>query len=367
LVKAGLLPRLSNQIIAVYVEATGDETETRILRGLRKRVPDLPDDLGFVETFAALRRGTGKKVVVVLDQFEQWLHTHRAEQETELISGLRQCDGSKVQCLVMVRDDFWMATSRFMADVEVEIVQGQNISAVDLFNPRHAWKVLAAFGRAYGDLGSTVTTQNEAFLDHASNGLSQDGKVVSVRLALFAEMVKSKPWTPATLEEVGGTEGIGVNFLEETFGSRTANPKHRLHQQAAREILKTLLPEVGSDIKGHMRSHAELLEASGYQNRPSDFNDLLRILDGELRLITPTDPEGFQTDSGSDPSSKYYQLTHDYLVPSLREWLNRKQKETRKGRAELRLEERSALWNAKPDHRHLPSIFEWATIRTLTD
>ena len=28
MVKAGLLPRLSNQIIAVYVEATGDETET---------------------------------------------------------------------------------------------------------------------------------------------------------------------------------------------------------------------------------------------------------------------------------------------------------------------------------------------------
>jgi hypothetical protein len=38
----------------------------------------------------------------------------------------------------------------------------------------------------------------------------------------------------------------------------------------------------------------------------------------------------------------YYQLTHDYLVPSLREWLTRKQKETRRGRAELRLAERAA-------------------------
>ena len=70
--------------------------------------------------------------------------------------------------------------------------------------------------------------------------------MVSVRLALFAEMVKDKPWVPATLDEVGGTEGIGVNFLEETFSSRTANPKHRLHQQAAREVLKALLPEVGT-------------------------------------------------------------------------------------------------------------------------
>ena len=51
----------------------------------------------------------------------------------------------------------------------------------------------------------------------------------------------------------------------------------------------------------------------------------------------------------------YYQLAHDYLVHSLRDWLTRKQRETRRGRAELRLAERSASWNAKPENRHLPS------------
>ena len=40
LVKAGLLPRLSDDVIAVYVEATAEETETRLLNGLRKRCPD---------------------------------------------------------------------------------------------------------------------------------------------------------------------------------------------------------------------------------------------------------------------------------------------------------------------------------------
>ncbi len=67
------------------------------------------------------------------------------------------------------------------------------------------------------------------------------------------------------------------------------------------------------------------------------------------------------------PSSfRYYQLTHDYLVHSLRDWLTRKQRETRRGRAELRLAERSALWSAKPENRHLPSVLEWANIRLLT-
>ena len=110
-----------------------------------------------------------------------------------------------------------------------------------------------------------------------------------------------------------------------------------------------------------------MLEASGYANRPRDFADLIHILDPELRLITPTDPEGSSSeDQPTTPSGRYYQLTHDYLVHSLRDWLTRKQRETRRGRAELRLAERSSLWNAKPENRHLPSPLEWANIRLLT-
>src|SRR5262249_30384311 len=92
-------------------------------------------------------------------------------------------------------------------------------------------------------------------------------------------------------------------------------------------------------------------------------------LDHELRLITPTDPEG-PSDEGESPSSRtdgrYYQLTHDYLVPSLRDWLTRKRRETPRGRAELRLAERAALWIDRPENRHLPSVWEWANIRVLT-
>ena len=108
-----------------------------------------------IETLAALRRGQaipGKKVLIVLDQFEQWLHARRAEENTELVQALRQCDGGRVQCVVMVRDDFWMAVTRFMRELEVRLVEGQNSAAVDLFPIHHAKKVLAAFGRAFGVL-----------------------------------------------------------------------------------------------------------------------------------------------------------------------------------------------------------------------
>src|SRR5262249_2266137 len=88
------------------------------------------------------------------------------------------------------------------------------------------------------------------------------------------------------------------------------------------------------------------------------------------RLITPTDPEGNETDGDSalqaKPGQKFYQLTHDYLVHSIREWLTRKQKETRRGRAELLLADRAAVWNARPENRQLPSLWSWVQIRWLT-
>ena len=375
LVKAGLLPRLGEAVIPIYIEATAGETEARLYRRLRKHVPDLPTDLDLPRLLIALKDWAAegaKKVLLVLDQFEQWLHARRAEEDTELVQALRHCDGERVQALVLVRVDFWMALTRFMAQLGIELQQSRNFAAVDLFDMSHAKKVLVAFGQAYGALPrkiEKITGGQQEFLDEAVSGLAQDGRVISVRLALFAEMVEKRPWTPATLKDVGGMEGVGVTFLDETFSSPQANPMHRLHQRAAQAVLKALLPESGSDIKGHMRSHRELSEASGYAARPTDFDVLLRVLDGELRLITPTDPEGLGDEGGSEPKppgERYYQLTHDYLVPSIREWLVRKQKETWRGRAELRLADRSALWNAKPENRHLPSAWEWGRIWLLT-
>jgi serine/threonine protein kinase len=516
LVRAGLLPRLPDRARSVYVESAPRDTEVRLLRAVQKCCRGLPPAASLTRTLAEVRRGhglpDGQKVVLVLDQFEQWLHAARDGFPGELVDALRQCDGRRVQCLILVRDDFWLAVSRFLHELEVPLIEGHNTALVDLFDPLHARKVLVGFGRAFGRLlepPKPLTAEQEAFLDQAVAGLARDGKIVPVRLSLFADMVKGKPWTPATLRKVGGMEGIGVTFLEETFSSPTAPPQHRLHQRAARAVLKALLPERSADIKGQMQSYATLLQASGYQRQPADFDELLRILDKELRLVTPTEPfevegerwrvegeadndsaelsatggmavrhepgrkvlsgdevlpeggtvrvnkpdppagrvdpsehrggsgeephpgvpqasshrprlphgtgntfdpeslagtpaagepgrppgsdqpdephahrpargvgatpEGLKTRSALHPppstlhlSTCYYQLTHDYLVPALREWLTRKQRETRRGRSQLRLAERTALWRSRPEKRYLPSWLEWVNILVFT-
>src|SRR5262249_15491861 len=156
-------------------------------------------------------------------------------------------------------------------------------------------------------------------------------------------------------KEVGGTQGVGVTFLEETFGASTAPPELRLHQKAAQAVLRVLLPQSGTDIKGQMRSEAELREASGYASRPRDFDDLIEILDKECRLTPPPAPGG-RADEPQSPRPKdqfYYQLPHDSLAHSLRGGLPRKRRAPRGGRAERRRAGRPAIWERKRENRHL--------------
>ena len=194
-----------------------------------------------------------------VDQFEQWLHAGRCDENTELVARAPSLRRRASARLVLVRDDFWMAATRFMRDLEVELLQGQNIAAVDLFDT-DMHKVLEAFGQAYGALpeqNRDLTREQEAFLDQSISGMAQDGRVIPVRLALFSEMFKGKPWTPATLREVGGTEGVGVTFLEETF-SAPARRRSTASTEGRSVRSQGALPEVGTDIKGQMRSAAGL-------------------------------------------------------------------------------------------------------------
>jgi formylglycine-generating enzyme required for sulfatase activity len=366
LVKAGLLPRLGLRIVTVYLEASGEEFEERLLRAVRKAIPDAEGET-LAEALATIRRRrlvpSGGKFLLVLDQFEQWLFAQPNYKTAPLTAALLQCDGSSIQALLLVRDDFWLSLSRFFSELDIPLVERENSALVDLFGPEHAAKVLGLFGKAFGKLPESSqdwTADQQSFIRQAVAGLSDEGRVISVRIAVLADMLRNKPWTSETLREVGGIGGVGETFLEEMFGSRHAPLQYRQHQRAVRGLLAALLPGSGTDIKGAKRSVSELQSAAGYAQQPREFAELLGILDKNLRLITPVDAERLG-------QSYYYQLTHDYLVPSLREWLTRKQRETRKGRAELKLAERTAAWSAVQEAKQLPTLVEWLRIRWLTE
>ena len=112
---------------------------------------------------------------------------------------LRQCDGLGLQALLLVRDDFWMATTRFLRALEIRLVEGVNSAPVELFDRQHAAFVLAELGRALGRIKDgpiAAGSEQERFIDKAVAELaSADGRVIPVRLALFAEMLRHRDWT----------------------------------------------------------------------------------------------------------------------------------------------------------------------------
>jgi serine/threonine protein kinase/formylglycine-generating enzyme required for sulfatase activity len=373
-VKAGLLPNLdTSRVRSVYLEATPGGTEARLLAELRRVAPALPVDVNLPDAVALVRddpeRRTAGKFFLILDQFEQWIQAHPNEPDAELVRALRQFDGRGVAVLVVVRDDFWMAVTRFLRAVDVPLVLGGNAAAVELFDARHARTVLEGFGRALGhrlDVGGTVTKEAALFFDEAVDGLSDaEGRVIPMRLSLFIEVVRNRPWTPETLAALGGVDGIGVKFLDDCF----TRPEYKHYRGAAQAVLNKLLPPPTSMIRGRPCGGGELRAEAGYAEQMGEFTELIRVLAGELRLITVAEtdgstaaPQGHCPGPAVAAGETRYQLAHDFLVRPIRQWLEREKGLTRKGRAGLRLAVVTASWLERPGSRQLPSLLEWASI-----
>ncbi len=383
MVRAGLLPRLEEDLIPIYVEASAADSERALLDAIASVVelpprtprPDSQDGAGeeLLQAFTWLRRHTRRKVVICIDQFEQWLFSHSSTLEKSFLTqSLRQCDGIHLQVLLMVRDDFWMGISRMMQALDLTIDENHNAQAVDLFDKRHARHVLALFGAAFNQLPNdekAITPRQNQFLDAAVESLAIDGRVICVQLALLAEMMKHRDWGDSSLLSEDGGAGLGVHFLEQTFDRETSSRRHQRHADGVQRVLRRLLPEPGAKIKGAMHSESELRIASGYTDQVA-FRELMRLLDSELHLITPTDRNDEESlhssrRSVSPPlvSETGYQLTHDFLIAAIRRWLELRQLGSATGQAQLKLESFTDLYRARPSHHSLPSLIEYLLIR----
>ena len=88
--RAGLLPLLAPHIESIYVEASPEDTESQLLKRLKKKIPDLPIEMGLAKCLASIRCGFGiasdHKLLLVIDQFEQWL-SGRGEDERRSLVG----------------------------------------------------------------------------------------------------------------------------------------------------------------------------------------------------------------------------------------------------------------------------------------
>ena len=379
LVKAGLLPRLGKHVAAGL--RRGDRRrrpKPGCCRACARSVPTCRADWAWSMRWRRCGAGgclrPGQKVLLVLDQFEQWLlrqagrGEHRAGRRPAAVRRrARPGDRDGPGRLLDGGDAGSCGTWRSTWSKARTSAAGRSLRPAPCpQGPDGVRARLRRLARADGDDLRAIRTRSWI---KRSPGWPRTARSSRCGWPCSPRWSRASPGPRPRLREVGGTEGVGVDVPRRDLQrSPQANPEHRLHQKAAQAVLKALLPETGTDIKGQMRSDAGTARSLGLCEPPEG----LRRPDPHPRPRASPDhadrPGGLGGRGQADgrPGERYYQLTHDYLVHSLRDWLTRKQRETRRGRAELRLAERAALWNAKPENRHLPSVLEWANIRLLT-
>ena len=378
LVKAGLIPRLQNKNYeTLFVEATAEDTEVRLLNGLRGKLkgPSDPESMELDDAFRLVARrykANGRKLLVVIDQFEQWLAVNTHFAANQLVDTFRECNGVGIQVLILTREDFWWRLNEFTSAIELTLSERSNYLRVELFDRDHAKRILMAFGEAYGKLppAERIRVDQEEFLEKSLDDLADQNEYVPVRLALFAEMMSDRPWTMEELKRIGGAKGVGVAFLESRFG-RNAPIEMKPYVEIAPRLLEAMLPPLGSDIKGQMLSVAELGDST--KAEPKKLASLLQLMEGDMKLLTKVDadqPEGAvpSTEKNEPTRLTKYQLTHDYLVGSIRQWLDERSRGSRNGRAKLMLRTQTELWNRlNRSTRYLPTSMEWLGIRLRTN
>jgi serine/threonine protein kinase/formylglycine-generating enzyme required for sulfatase activity len=372
LMRAGVLPLVESQVAVVYVDAKPDLLESMLARQIKQVAGSKAVEGSLTDMLIAIREAGGvrsrKKLVLVIDQFEQWLNHNRNQPETLLRDALRQCDGVTIQVILIVRDDFVLGVSSFMDELEESLQQNKNFVTVEPFGELHARQVLTAFGRAYGAISHPPTQSQTAFVDEAVQGFASIGRIDPLQIALLADMTKGKTWSPATLKQMGGIEGLGVAFLEEKLVGPSAHPFLKANEVAVRRLLTELLPPDDTTIKPPAIAESDLLARMRDCAQEETVRKMLQSLDTEVRLITPT--SGMQSTVGSQTGSSMtepaYQLSHDYLVATTRKWLAFQQSETRAGRVREQLREITSAWVAKPTSKRLPTMTEWIAIHWFT-
>ncbi len=370
-VRAGLIPLLPENVIDIYLDCASDKLEHAIARQLERVFPDVSSQDQLSQTLRRIRNGEvlreGDKLLLILDQFEQWLSGTRNQEQQDLTEALRQCDSQRVQVLILIRDEFWLSMSQYLRCLGHKIVEGRNAMPLPLFDRRHARKVLEAIGRAYHQLPASgqLTKPQRAFIREAVDSLANRDRVICVHLSVFAETTRDSNWEVSQLRARGGWDGIGREYIAGIFENPETPRFIERHSQQAWGILRQLLPETSSDLKGVSVERGRLYESSHVPMSKASFDELIRFLEFDCNLISRT--ELAEDDAGSESTIPTYHLTHDFLVTPIREWGNAKQNETISGRARSEMVNLADQWSITKDRRFLPSLWDFGRFALFTD
>ena len=374
-VRAGLIPKLPENVIDLYIDCTTERLENYISGQMRRVFGEIPEGESLSRTLRLIRNGQyvrpGDKLLIVLDQFEQWLTNTRNPEEAELTEALRQCASERVQALILIRDEFWLSTSQYLHFLGQRIEEHRNAMPLPLFDIRHARSVLTAIGRAYGLLPvetETLAKPQIQFISEAVDSIADHERVICVHLTVFAEATKNSEWDVKHFRAKGGLDGIGRDYVTGIFTNPETPAFIKRHSHEAWGVLKQLLPVTSTKLKGVGVERQALLRDSEVPMSQSCFDGLMKFLEFDCNLISrvETDAEDESLNIESKQDSKY-SLTHDFLVKPIRAWGEAKQNETRIGRARSDFSKLAEQWTLTRDRRFMPSLWDFCRFYLFAD
>ena len=170
----------------------------------------------------------------------------------------------------MVRDDFWLAVSRFMQALEVRPVEGENSRLVDLFDLRHARKGAGGVGpRVRRSAGvATARTSRKRFSIRPSPDLAQEGKVIRCGWRCLPRWSRASRGRRRRCAKSAAPRAWAWRFSRRRFPRPPPRCTTACTRRPRGPSWRPCCRKPGTDIKGHMRSREGLLSAAGCEVRP---------------------------------------------------------------------------------------------------
>ena len=363
LLKAGIQPGLNADEVpfrCVYVEFS-DRNPFQTLQRAPKAQLNPTNSLPKTKDLTALLQaatGTGKPLILLFDQFEQFLLPRRGHLDTDpfvraLADWYAQGDQNLHRILFCLREDYLYLTTALEKLMRYTIGWQGKIT-LEKFTPQQAtavFRVMAEEMQVDFDEGFIRKMTEEVLADGKDQ---KDLRVSPVDVQILGWLIAgyqttdSKAFDEKTFQRLEGVDGLLESYLRKVLES------HGVQQTDSKVLLA--LTDLDSNVRAGILPIGVIRERTANQLSEADIQNSLAYLSRpDVRLIIAEQGEGSE--------EMRYKLAHERLIPALRKVTDKLL--TDQAKANQLLNQRVNEWLANDrSTRYLLPWSEWRLIES---
>lgn len=294
------------------------------------------------------------KVLIVIDQFEQWLSLHGRSATTELRRAFKHANGTNLQVLLIFRREFIEQAEDFMDACGSPRRHNDNGFRLEPLTGAQAGKVLEhILDTAVPNLVWQNDDERREVLEHAARLLADidSNCVLPAWIIIVARFLARHSDSPKQLLQKASFADVAQSHLEDIFGNADlpATRSTPLFSQILREFVP---PEATEELRPAPAFESQISEACGRKPADPELRRVLNHLCSHGLIL--------QTREAADASEQScWQLAHEVWISPIRNWL----RSSILTESEDRLRSRSTSYGRTGESRYLLSVFEF--IETL--